>query len=443
MIPRYTRKEMAKIWEPENKFKIWLEIEIKACEAFNKLGMVPDKALKKIKEKANFDIKRIDEIEKKVKHDVIAFLTCVGEHIGEEARYLHFGMTSSDVLDTAFAVQLKQAGTLLLDGIDKLMTALKDKALEYKHTPIIGRSHGVHAEPTTFGLKMAVFYEEMKRNRERLLYAIENISYGQISGAVGNFANINPFVEEYVCSALGLKPEPVSTQIIQRDRHAQFFSTLAIIASTIEQLAIEIRHLQRTEVREAEEYFTEGQKGSSAMPHKRNPIISENLTGLARIVRSYTIPALENIALWHERDISHSSVERIIGPDATIALDYMLYRATELVKNLIVYPENMQKNLELTNGLIYSQRLLLMLADSGISREEAYELVQKNAMKAWKENLNFKELIKNDKKIKKYLTDDDIERAFDISYYTKNVDYIFSRVFGEETKKLKTKKGKK
>lgn len=443
MIPRYTRKEMAKIWEPENKFKIWLEIEIKACEAFNKLGIVPDKALKKIKERANFDIKRIDEIEKKVKHDVIAFLTCVGEYIGEEARYLHFGMTSSDVLDTAFAVQLKQAGNLILDGIDQLMTTLKAKALEYKNTPIIGRSHGVHAEPTTFGLKMAVFYEEMKRNRERLIFAIENISYGQISGAVGNFANINPFVEEYVCSALGLKPEPVSTQIIQRDRHAHFFSTLAIIASTIEQLATEIRHLQRTEVREAEEYFTEGQKGSSAMPHKRNPIISENLTGLARIVRSYVIPAMENIALWHERDISHSSVERIIGPDATIALDYMLYRATELVRNLIVYPENMQKNLELTHGLIYSQRLLLMLADSGISREEAYELVQKNAMKAWKENLNFKKLIKNDKKIKKYLTDDDIERAFDISYYTKNVDYIFSRVFGEEKTYVKTKKGKK
>lgn len=443
MIPRYTRTEMAKIWEPENKYKIWLEIEIKACEAFNKLGIVPDYALKKIKEKAKFDIKRIDEIEKKVKHDVIAFLTCVGEYIGEESRYLHFGMTSSDVLDTAFALQLKQAGNLLLEDITQLMAVLKDKAFEYKNTPIIGRSHGVHAEPTTFGLKMAIFYEEMKRNRERLVNAIENISYGQISGAVGNFANINPFVEEYVCSALGLKPEPISTQIIQRDRHAQFFSTLAIIASTIEQLATEIRHLQRTEVREAEEYFTEGQKGSSAMPHKRNPIISENLTGLARIVRSYVMPALENIALWHERDISHSSVERIIGPDATIALDYMLYRATELVKNLIVYPENMQKNLDITGGLIYSQRLLLMLADSGISREEAYELVQKNAMKAWKENLNFKELIKNDKKIKKYLTDEDIERAFDISYYTKNVDYIFSRVFNNETPDVNMKKRKK
>lgn len=443
MIPRYTRTEMAKIWEPENKYKIWLEIEIKACEAFNKLGIVPDYALKKIKEKAKFDIKRIDEIEKKVKHDVIAFLTCVGEYIGEESRYLHFGMTSSDVLDTAFALQLKQAGNLLLEDITQLMAVLKNKAFEYKNTPIIGRSHGVHAEPTTFGLKMAIFYEEMKRNRERLVNAIENISYGQISGAVGNFANINPFVEEYVCSALGLKPEPISTQIIQRDRHAQFFSTLAIIASTIEQLATEIRHLQRTEVREAEEYFTEGQKGSSAMPHKRNPIISENLTGLARIVRSYVIPALENIALWHERDISHSSVERIIGPDATIALDYMLYRATELVKNLIVYPENMQKNLDITGGLIYSQRLLLMLADSGISREEAYELVQKNAMKAWKENLNFKELIKNDKKIKKYLTDEDIERAFDISYYTKNVDYIFSRVFNNETPDVNMKKRKK
>ncbi len=431
MIPRYTRAEMAKIWDQENKYKIWLEIEIKACEAFNKLGMVPDSALKKIKEKARFDIKRIDEIEKIVKHDVIAFLTCVGEYIGEESRYLHFGMTSSDVIDTAFAIQLKQAGNLLVEDINKLMEELKEKALRYKDTPIIGRSHGVHAEPTTFGLKMAIFYEEMKRNKKRLLDAIENISYGQISGAVGNFANINPFVEEYVCNALGLKPEPISTQIIQRDRHAQFFSTLAIIASTIEQIATEIRHLQRTEVREAEEYFAEGQKGSSAMPHKRNPIISENLTGLARIVRSCVIPALENVVLWHERDISHSSVERIIGPDATIALDYMLYRATELIKNLIVYPENMQKNLDITGGLIYSQRLLLMLADSGISREEAYELVQKNAMKAWKENLNFKELIKNDKKIKKYLTNEDIERAFDIGYYIKNVDYIFSRVFGK------------
>ncbi len=440
MIPRYTRPEMAKIWEPENKFKIWLDIELKACEAFNKLGLVPDKALKKIKERARFDIQRIDEIEKIVKHDVIAFLTCVGEYIGEESRYLHFGMTSSDVLDTAFAVQLKQAGELLLKDIDELMEVLKNKAFEYKDTPVIGRSHGVHAEPTTFGLKMAVFYEEMKRNKERLINAIENISYGQISGAVGNFANINPFVEEYVCNALGLKPEPVSTQIIQRDRHAHFFSTLAIIASTIEQIAIEIRHLQRTEVREAEEYFSEGQKGSSAMPHKRNPIISENLTGLARIVRSYVIPALENIPLWHERDISHSSVERIIGPDATIALDYMLYRTTELIKNLIVYPENMQKNLELTKGLIFSQRVLLMLTDAGITREKAYEIVQRNAMKAWKENTSFKKLIENDKDVKKYLTKYDIERAFDISYYTKNVDYIFRRVFG--TQELTNKKGK-
>lgn len=440
MIPRYTRPEMAKIWEPENKFKIWLDIEIKACEAFNKLGFVPDKALKKIKERAKFDVKRIDEIEKTVKHDVIAFLTCVGEYIGEESRYLHFGMTSSDVLDTAFAVQLKQAGELLLKGIDNLMLALKEKAFQYKNTPVIGRSHGVHAEPTTFGLKMAVFYEEMKRNKERLIQSIENISYGQISGAVGNFANINPFVEEYVCKALGLKPEPVSTQVIQRDRHAQYFTTLAIIASTIEQIATEIRHLQRTEVREAEEYFTEGQKGSSAMPHKRNPIISENLTGLARIVRSYVIPALENVSLWHERDISHSSVERIIGPDATIVLDYMLYRATELIKNLIVYPENMEKNLELTKGLIYSQRLLLMLADSGITRERAYELVQRNAMKAWKENMNFKELVLKDREIKKYLTKGDIERAFDVGYYTKNVDYIFSRVFEEEKVTKKRKK---
>lgn len=439
MIPRYSREEMSKIWEQENKYKIWLDIEIAACEAFNKLGLVPDKALKKIKEKAKFNVKRIDEIEKTVKHDVIAFLTCVSEYIGPESRYLHFGMTSSDVLDTAFAIQLKQAGELLLKDIDELMMALKEKAFQYKDTPIIGRSHGVHAEPTTFGLKIAVFYEEMKRNRERLLQAIDNIAYGQISGAVGNFANINPFVEEYVCNILGLKPEPVSTQVIQRDRHAQYFTTLGIIASTIEHLAVEIRHLQRTEVREAEEYFSEGQKGSSAMPHKRNPIITENLTGLARIVRSYAIPAMENIPLWHERDISHSSVERIIGPDATIALDYMFYRATNVIKNLIVYPENMQKNINITGGLIYSQRLLLSLTESGMTREKAYELVQKNAMKAWKEGLNFKKLIENDGEIKKYLSKDHIESVFDIGYYIKNVDYIFSRVFSDFITKKKKK----
>lgn len=431
MIERYTRDEMKRIWEPENKFKIWLDIELYAVEAFNKLGLVPDKALKEIKKKAKFDIKRIDEIEKVVKHDVIAFLTSVNEHIGENSRYLHYGMTSSDVLDTSLAVQLKQSGELILKGIDELLIALKEKAFQYKDTPMIGRSHGIHAEPTTFGLKMALFYECMRRNRKRMVSAIEDISYGKISGAVGNFANINPFVENYVCSKLGLKPEPVSTQIIQRDRHAFYFSTLAVIAGTLEQIAVEIRHLQRTEVREAEEFFSKGQKGSSAMPHKRNPILSENLTGLARLVRSYSISALENIALWHERDISHSSVERVIGPDANILLDFMLYRTTGLIKNLIVYPENMMKNLNITNGLIYSQRVLLMLAEAGMKRDTAYQIVQRNAMKSWEEGLDFKELIKKDKDVKKLLTEKEIESAFDIDYYLKNVDFIFKRVFEE------------
>jgi len=438
MIERYSRKEMAKIWEPENKFKIWLDIELAACEAFHKLGLVPKKSLDNIKKKANFDIKRIDEIELTVKHDVIAFLTSVGEFIGEDSRFLHYGMTSSDVLDTSLAVQLKQAGELILKGIDAVLDALKEKALQYKHTPTIGRSHGIHAEPTTFGLKMALFYEAMKRNRLRFERALENISYGKISGAVGNFANINPFVENYVCEKLGLKPEPVSTQIIQRDRHAEYFLALSLIATTIEQIAVEIRHLQRTEVREVEEFFSKGQKGSSAMPHKRNPIISENLTGLARLVRGYAISSLENIPLWHERDISHSSVERVIGPDATILIDFMLFRATNLIKNLIVYPENMLKNLNATKGLIFSQRLLLMLTESGIKREKAYEIVQRNAMKSWEEGQDFKKLIKNDKDVKKYLKTGEIESAFDIEYYLKNVDFIFDRVFG---KTLKTKKG--
>lgn len=438
MIERYTRKEMAKIWEPQNKFKIWLDIELAACEAFYKLGLVPKKSLDTIKKKANFDIKRIDEIELVVKHDVIAFLTSVGEFIGEDSRFLHYGMTSSDVLDTSLAVQLKQAGELIITGIDALLNALKDKAMEYKHTPTIGRSHGIHAEPTTFGLKMALFYEAMKRNKIRFERAVENISYGKISGAVGNFANINPFVENYVCEKLGLKPEPVSTQIIQRDRHAEYFLALSLIATTIEQIAVEIRHLQRTEVREAEEFFSKGQKGSSAMPHKRNPIISENLTGLARLVRGYAIASLENIPLWHERDISHSSVERVIGPDATILVDFMLYRITNLIKNLIVYPENMLKNLNATKGLIFSQRILLMLAEAGIKREKAYEIVQRNAMKSWEEGKDFKTLIKNDKDVKKYLKPSEIESAFDIDYYLKNVDFIFDRVFGRTTK---TKKG--
>lgn len=437
MIERYSRAEMTEIWDTKNRFKIWLDIELYACEAFNKLGLVPDKALKNIKKKANFDIKRINEIEAIVKHDVIAFLTSVGEFIGDDSRYLHYGMTSSDVLDTSLAIQLKQAGELILVGINNLLEALKEKAFQYKNTPTIGRSHGIHAEPTTFGLKMALFYEAMKRNKLRFERAVENISFGKISGAVGNFANINPFVENYVCSKLGLKPEPVSTQIIQRDRHAEYFLALSLIASTIEQIAVEIRHLQRTEVREAEEFFSKGQKGSSAMPHKRNPIISENLSGLSRLVRGYALSSLENIPLWHERDISHSSVERVIGPDATILIDFMLYRAINLIKNLVVYPENMLKNLNATRGLVFSQRILLMLAESGIKREKAYEIVQRNAMKCWEEGDDFKELIKKDKDVKKYLKPNEIESAFDIEYYLKNVDFIFERVFGKTNKKAK------
>lgn len=437
MIERYSRKEMTKIWDTENRFKIWLEIELSACEAFNKLGLIPDKALKNIKTKANFNLKRINEIESVVKHDVIAFLTSVGEFIGEDSRYLHYGMTSSDVLDTSFAIQLKQAGELILAGINNLLDNLKEKAFQYKKTPTIGRSHGIHAEPTTFGLKMALFYEAMNRNKTRFERAVENISYGKISGAVGNFANINPFVENYVCNKLGLKPEPVSTQIIQRDRHAEYFLTLSLIASTIEQIAVEIRHLQRTEVREAEEFFSKGQKGSSAMPHKRNPIVSENLSGLARLVRGYALASLENIPLWHERDISHSSVERVIGPDATILIDFMLFRTANLIKNLIVYPEIMLKNLNATRGLVFSQRILLMLAESGIKREKAYEIVQRNAMKCWEEGYDFKELIKKDKDVKNYLKSNEIESAFDIEYYLKNVDFIFERVFGKASKKVK------
>jgi adenylosuccinate lyase len=429
MLERYSRKVLQDIWTAENRFRIWLDIEIAACEAFNKLGFVPDKALKKIKKLADFDVKRINEIEAVVKHDVIAFLTSVGEFIGEESRYLHYGMTSSDVLDTALAVQLKQSGEIILKDIDGLMAALKEKAYAYKDTPMIGRSHGIHAEPTSFGLKMALFYEAMKRNRYRVRQAVENIAYGKISGAVGNFANINPFVENYVCKKLGLNPEPVSTQIVQRDRHAEYFQTLAITAGTIEQIAVEIRHLQRTEVLEAEEFFSKGQKGSSAMPHKRNPILSENISGLARLVRGYAFSSLENIPLWHERDISHSSVERVIGPDATILVDFMLYRATGLIKNLLVYPENMMKNLNLTRGLVFSQKLLLMITECGAKRETAYEIIQRNAMRSWEKGLDFKELILKDKDVKKYLTDKEIDAAFDIGYYLKNVDFIFKRVF--------------
>lgn len=429
MIERYTRKDMAKIWEPENKFKKWLDIEVAACEAWAKLGDIPNNAVKNIRDKACFDIKRIDEIEAVVKHDVIAFLTSVAEFVGTDSRYIHKGMTSSDVLDTSLALLLKEAADLIILDIKNLMNVIRKKAFEHKDTVMIGRSHGIHAEPITFGLKMALWHEEMKRNLERMKTAKDIISYGKISGAVGTFANIPPFVEEYVCKKLGLKPAPVSTQIIQRDRHAEYFTTLAIIASSIEKFAVEIRHLQRTEVLEAEEPFTKGQKGSSAMPHKRNPVLSENLTGLARLVRGYANAAMENIPLWHERDISHSSVERVIAPDAAILVDFMLNRMTGLIKDLNVYPENMKKNLDKMKGLVHSQRVLLALTEKGVSREDAYKVVQRNAMKVWAKGMNFKTLLLKDKDVVQYLSKKEVSDLFDIAYHLKNVDYIFKRVF--------------
>ena len=429
MIPRYTLPEMASIWEPENKFKIWLKVEILVCEALAKRGEIPKTALKDIQEKSDFRVERIDEIEREVKHDVIAFLTCVAEYVGNSARYMHLGMTSSDVLDTALAVQLKQASTLILKELKAFQGALKTQALRHKMTPTMGRSHGIHAEPLTFGLKVANWYEEVGRNIERVKRARQSISYGQISGAVGTFACIHPEVEEYVCSKLGLKPAPVSTQIIQRDRHAEFFTTLAIVAGTIDKIATEIRHLQRTEVLEVEEFFSSGQKGSSAMPHKRNPVVSEQMCGLARIVRSNAFAALENMPLWHERDISHSSVERVIGPDSTILIHYMLRKMTSMMERLIVYPENMMCNLEKTEGLIFSQSVLLALVDKGITREEAYNLVQKNAMQSWTKGKDFLTLLKKDKKIGALLKKNEIEKIFNLKAQFKNVDIIFKRIF--------------
>ena len=420
---------MASIWEPKNKFKIWLKVEILACEALAKRGEIPKTALKDIQEKSDFRVERIDEIEREVKHDVIAFLTCVAEYVGNSARYMHLGMTSSDVLDTALAVQLKQASTLILKELKAFQGALKTQALRHKMTPTMGRSHGIHAEPLTFGLKVANWYEEVGRNIERVKRARQSISYGQISGAVGTFACIHPEVEEYVCSKLGLKPAPVSTQIIQRDRHAEFFSTLAIVAGTIDKIATEIRHLQRTEVLEVEEFFSSGQKGSSAMPHKRNPVVSEQMCGLARIVRSNAFAALENIPLWHERDISHSSVERVIGPDSTILIHYMLRKMTSMMERLIVYPENMMRNLEKTEGLIFSQSVLLALVDKGITREEAYKLVQKNAMQSWTKGKDFLTLLKKDKKIGALLKKNEIEKIFNLKAQFKSVDIIFKRIF--------------
>ncbi|MBV9859745.1 MAG: adenylosuccinate lyase [Alphaproteobacteria bacterium] len=431
MIPRYSRPQMARIWEAENRYRIWLEIEALACEAQAALGIVPESAARAVRERAAFEVDRIDEIERETRHDVIAFLTNLAEHIGPEARFLHQGMTSSDVLDTCLAVQLTQAADLLLADLDGLLAALKRRAFEHKHTPTVGRSHGIHAEPTTFGLKLAGHWAEFARNRDRLVVARREIATCAISGAVGTFANIDPAVEAHVAARLGLEPEPISTQVIPRDRHAAFFMALALIAAGIERLATEIRHLQRTELREAEEYFSPGQKGSSAMPHKRNPVLSENLTGLARLVRGAVVPALENVALWHERDISHSSVERVIAPDATIALDFALARATGLIERLVVYPERMRANLESLGGLVDSQRVLLALTQAGMSREDAYRIVQEHAMAAWRGEGNFARLLKDDPEIARYLTPAEIDRLFDPAYHFKHVDTIFRRVFAE------------
>jgi adenylosuccinate lyase len=431
MIPRYTRADMAKIWEPENRFRIWLEIETLACEAQAELGVIPKEVVPVIREKGNFNIERIDAIEAEVKHDVIAFLTSVAEFVGPEARFIHQGMTSSDVLDTCLSVQMVQAADELLADLDMLLDSLKVRAMEHKDTVCMGRSHGIHAEPVTFGLKLASFHAEMQRNRTRLQAARENIATGAISGAVGTFANIDPFVEEYVCGKMGLTPEPVSSQVIPRDRHAEYFCVLAIIASSIERIAIEVRHLQRTEVLEAEEQFTKGQKGSSAMPHKRNPILSENLTGQARYVRAMCIPALENVALWHERDISHSSVERYIAPDATVALDFSLRRLNGLIRNLVVYPDNMLRNLNQMKGLVFSQKILLDLTQSGVSREDSYRLVQKNAMKVWEQGADFQTELLADPEVVGALGEARIREAFDLNYHLKHVNTIFKRVFGE------------
>ena len=429
MISRYSRPEMTRIWEPENKYQIWFEIEAHACDAMAELGVIPKEAAKTVWEKGGFDIDRIDEIERETKHDVIAFLTSVAEHVGPEARFLHQGMTSSDVLDTCLAVQLAQASDILLADLDKVLGVLKRRAYEHKNTVCIGRSHGIHAEPTTFGLKLAGHYAEFARNRKRLEDARAEVATCAISGAVGTFANIDPRVEEYVAEKLGLTLEPVSTQVIPRDRHAAYFATLAVIASSVERLAVEIRHLQRTEVREAEEFFSEGQKGSSAMPHKRNPVLTENLTGLARVVRSAVIPAMENVALWHERDISHSSVERMIGPDATVTLDFALMRLAGMMDKLLVYPDAMMMNLERLQGLVHSQRVLLGLTQRGMSREDAYQAVQRNAMDVWKGNAAFLNLLKSDREIGEYLSNDDLEELFDLGYHKKQVDTIFARVF--------------
>jgi adenylosuccinate lyase len=432
MIPRYSRSEMAAIWTPENRFRIWLAIEAHACDAQAELGVIPRESARAVWERGAFEVARIDEIERETKHDVIAFLTNLAEHVGPEARFVHQGMTSSDVLDTCLAVQLSRAADILLQDIDAILAALKRRAFEHKLTPIIGRSHGVHAEPTSFGLKLAGFYAEWRRNRGRLVAARREIATCAISGAVGTFATIDPAVERYVAEKMGLAIEPVSTQVIPRDRHAMFFATLGVIASSIERLAVEIRHLQRTEVREAEEYFSKGQKGSSAMPHKRNPILTENLTGLARVIRAAVIPAMENVALWHERDISHSSVERFIGPDATITLDFALARLADVVERLIVYPEAMRANLDRLRGLLFSQKVLLALTQAGISREDAYRLVQRHAMAVWDGDGAFLDRLRTDPEVTRHLDAAALEALFDLGDYLKHADTIFRRVFGEE-----------
>ncbi len=427
MIERYTLPEMGAIWSQENKYRKWLDVEICACEALAEMGVIPEDALREIKEKANFTVKRIDEIEAVTNHDVIAFLTCVAEYVGDASKYIHLGLTSSDVLDTALAVQMKEAGEQILRRLEKLREVLLEKAKEHRNTIMIGRTHGIHAEPTTFGLKMLLWVAETERNIKRLKNALETVSVGKISGAVGTYANIDPFVEEYVCQKLGLKPAKVSTQVLQRDRHAEFLTTLAVIGSSLDKFATEIRNLQRTDILEVEEYFKKGQKGSSAMPHKRNPITAERISGLARLLRGNAMVAMENVPLWHERDISHSSVERVIIPDSTITLDYMLHKFTGIMVNLIVYPENMKKNIEKTHGLIFSQRVLLALVDKGLTRERAYELVQRNAMRSWNRGEDFKQLLLNDADITAALPENEIEELFDYHYHLKHVDRVYQR----------------
>ncbi|MBW2122307.1 MAG: adenylosuccinate lyase [Deltaproteobacteria bacterium] len=432
MISRYTRDRMGRIWTDQNRLDKWLQIEVLACEALAETGEIPRQAAQQIREKAGFDVGRVQEIEKTTKHDVVAFVTCVGESLGKLSRYLHLGLTSSDVLDTSMALLLRDSASIIIEDIDQLLAVIRRRAFEHKETAMIGRSHGIHAEPITFGLKMALWHEEMKRNLDRIKRARDVISVGKLSGAVGTYANLSPFVEQYVCRKLGLEPAPISTQVIQSDRYAEYFTTLAIIAASIEKFAVEIRHLQRTEVLEVEEFFSKGQKGSSAMPHKRNPVLSENLTGLARLVRANAVAAMENVALWHERDISHSSVERVIAPDSNILVDFMLGRLTSVIENLVIYPENMAANLGKTRGLIFSERIMLELMRHGLSRDRAYGLVQRNAMRVWEEGGDFKEKILKDPEIREVLTPEIIDTAFDLKHHLRHLDTIFRRVFGKD-----------